>query len=576
MKRMALLFGLFVVCHFCAAQKDDNLWKPFQAKMEQETFVFQGNGYRIKTQSIEIPVYKSRFKRYLDTGMCRDESYYWSLAESLLDCYSKRDITVSREGNLFVYSYTHKAFKDSIPAIRTAYILPVTDYLLSGISFSRLGAVDTAYQRRLADDIWNNGIPSSVLVPLDKDTIYFLGQKIPNPPVPGEKNEWKHVYHTDLKSFSGSHTKFRTNRGYIDCSWDTFLTDEEAEQAKNTFAINRGYVSANLLYEGKDTVVFRGNEIPADKIVAQQRSHDGRYMVTTTYFVKAEHENLPVLIKLHITMNGDSIGSDMPLPSFISENIFQLKNVSPAVAVIKDSIPAADTLFVAKKNRLPVWTYYDKHTRITGLSLGIGEFGKPRNVTTNGVKLDVIGTSLAYSLFPPFLLAPPSLWIDMDNRWRPAEQSILYKNRFCVTNGLSLSVAGSVQDGHIINGIGFGGLATINYRVNGLSIAGLNNGLIYSNGLQVGGLWATARYSNGVLIGVVAVQGHQVRGVQIGVFNFVKEQISGLQVGLINTAVQSSGLQIGLFNRSKKLKGVQIGLWNKSDRRSLPLFNWGR
>lgn len=122
----------------------------------------------------------------------------------------------------------------------------------------------------------------------------------------------------------------------------------------------------------------------------------------------------------------------------------------------------------------------------------------------------------------PFALVPPSEIMELNRRWQIAEPAILYKNRFSITNGISFSVAGSVLDSHIINGIGFGGIVTINYRVNGMSLAGLNNGLTYNNGLQVAGLWATVHQSNGMQIGVLGTMGHHVKGVQIGAFNFAK------------------------------------------------------
>ncbi|MCS3282054.1 hypothetical protein NXV73_04510 [Bacteroides salyersiae] len=116
--------------------------------------------------------------------------------------------------------------------------------------------------------------------------------------------------------------------------------------------------------------------------------------------------------------------------------------------------------------------------------MGIGEINDLRNVTTNGLKLDVIGSSSFLALMLPFALVPPSEIMELNRRWQIAEPAILYKNRFSITNGISFSVAGSVLDSHIINGIGFGGIVTINYRVNGMSLAGLNNGLTYNNGLR--------------------------------------------------------------------------------------------
>ncbi|WP_288722309.1 hypothetical protein [uncultured Bacteroides sp.] len=574
MKKLFLLLALFLMCHLGMAQTNDSIWKPFEAKFTTSGSIFQGNGYRIRTESIEIPPYKSRVVRYLRTQHCKDEDYYWSLAEKLLGCY-KKDITFSKEGDISIYSCVRHNYMDSVPTICTAYIQPVTACLLSGVAFSKQGVADTVYQRQLVDKIWNCDIPHSVYIPNSEDTIYFLRQKIINPQLLLEKNKPVYVYDSELKSFRSNYYKFgRSNDGYIVCSWDSYLTDEAVEQARGNLILDKKKES-KILFEGKDTILFRGCKFTADRIVSQNRSFRGGYEVTTTYLAKVEFENMPVLIHLNQNQHADSIGENMPLPSFIEENIFRLKNRPPAVTVIRDSIPATDTLFVVKKNRFPLWTYYDKNTRITGVSLGIGEINDLRNVTTNGLKLDVIGSSSFLALMLPFALVPPSEIMELNRRWQIAESAILYKNRFSITNGISFSVAGSVLDSHIINGIGFGGIVTINYRVNGMSLAGLNNGLTYNNGLQVAGLWATAHQSNGMQIGVLGTMGHHVKGVQIGAFNFAKKQICGLQTGVFNTATKSNGLQIGLCNFSKKLKGIQIGFWNKSDRRSLPFFNWG-
>lgn len=576
MKRILFLLGCIWLCHFSVAQTDDTVWKPFQAKVENADSVFQGNGYRIITKNFTIPRTKSKIRRFFWTGYCKDEDYYWSLAKSLLGCYEKKKITVSKEGNVPVYSYIKKDYSDSVPVIRTAYIRPVTEYLLSGVAFSKQGEIDSAYQRQLADKIWNNDIPRSIFLPDNNDTIYFPEQKIVNPKISYEKDRYvHHTYRTDLKSFSGGYHKLGGNSEYVYCFWDTFLSEEEMEQTRNNLILDNKK-RYKILFEGKDTAIFRGQEIPVDRIVGQYRSFRGGYEINTNYLVKTKIKDMPVLISLKYGVKADSLGGEMPLPPFIEDNIFRLKNVPPALAVIKDSIPSADTLFIAKKNRLPIWTYYDKNTRITGVSIGAGEIDGLRNVTTNGIKLDVIGPSLILALMPPSFLVPSSVLMDLKERATQMEElPILYKNRFSTTNGISFSVAGSIMDSHIINGIGFGGLLTINYRSNGISIAGLNNGLFYNNGLQIGGIWACARKSNGMQIGVLGVHGDKVRGVQIGAFNFVTERISGFQAGLFNTAVKSSGLQIGLFNRSNKLKGFQIGLWNKSDRRSLPFFNCG-
>ncbi len=89
------------------------------------------------------------------------------------------------------------------------------------------------------------------------------------------------------------------------------------------------------------------------------------------------------------------------------------------------------------------------------------------------------------------------------NRTEEDILAILYKNRFSTTNGISFSIAGSLLDSHIVNGLGFGGLVTTNYRTNGISIAGLSNGTFYSNGLQVGGCWTYTHKLTGLQIGVL-------------------------------------------------------------------------
>ncbi len=109
---------------------------------------------------------------------------------------------------------------------------------------------------------------------------------------------------------------------------------------------------------------------------------------------------MPTLINLEFAT--DSISNEIPLPAFYRREYFQLKHIPHTPPIVEDSIPVSDTIFIAKKNRLPIWTYYIiRITRITGLSLGIGEIDGLRNVTTNGIKLDVIGSSLTLALMPP-------------------------------------------------------------------------------------------------------------------------------------------------------------------------------
>ena len=74
------------------------------------------------------------------------------------------------------------------------------------------------------------------------------------------------------------------------------------------------------------------------------------------------------------------------------ENIMQLKQdnskeIYSKIKIEYDSIPTKDTLYIMKKHRFLLWTYYDKNTVISGVSLGFGQGA--RNVTTNGIKISV-------------------------------------------------------------------------------------------------------------------------------------------------------------------------------------------
>ena len=551
MKRGLLLLSFFLLCHWGMAQTNE-IWMPFQAKASENSIELQGNGYKIETRSLDIQNSKGRKVK---------EKYSWELASSLLGCYTKKQVSISQDGMFSVYSWNYQPYIDSIPNLCTVYVYLVAENLLSAISFSKHGEVDSLFQRRLVDEICTNGISQSVFMPVGNDTICFLGQKIENPRISDDKGrKIMFAYTLGLKSFRNNYRKLAGNYEYLNCSWDSYFSDEEAEKARQDLILNYKKRYKTVLFEGKDTIIFRGEEMLADRIVWQLPTYYyDKYRIRTNYFVKAEITGMPTLINLEFAT--DSISNEIPLPVFIEENIFQLKHIPHTPPIVEDSIPVSDTIFIAKKNRLPIWTYYHKNTRITGLSLGIGEIDGLRNVTTNGIKLDVIGSSLTLALMPPFLLMPPSLMMESRRHRTEEDIAILYKNRFSTTNGISFSIAGSLLDSHIVNGLGFGGLVTTNYRTNGISIAGLSNGTFYSNGLQAGGCWTYTHKLTGLQIGVLGNSGMKVRGVQIGMFNFATDHVHGLQ--------------IGLFNSAKRLKGLQIGLWNKSDRRSFPLFNWG-
>lgn len=257
-----------------------------------------------------------------------------------------------------------------------------------------------------------------------------------------------------------------------------------------------------------------------------------------------------------------------------------------------------DTIWVPRKTKMPVWTYYDHHTIINGLSFGFGELRSKSNVINNGIKIEVPGSSsLLVPVFPLILFSPDISKTEEFNpfagNWISENVDSItfnYKNRIEITNGLSFSAFGSISPANIVNGLQITGFFNSSYKSNGFSVAGfasyqhMSNGIQvsgignftrFNNGLQLGGLWATTSTSNGLLIGTLVVKSDYATGAQIGAYNNVTALVKGLQLGGYNRANEVRGLQIGIYNSAKSLKGIQLGLWNKSNRRSLPFINWG-
>ncbi|NDW18615.1 hypothetical protein D0T53_06760 [Dysgonomonas sp. 216] len=256
-----------------------------------------------------------------------------------------------------------------------------------------------------------------------------------------------------------------------------------------------------------------------------------------------------------------------------------------------------DTLKINKKNKYVLWSYYDNHTRINGVSVGVGQINA-KNVTNNGVKFEVPGSSALFSLItigfvmPPFTFEHRKDWLQFFySDFRDIEVvPVKFKNRIEKTNGLSFSLAGSFAEANIVNGVHFSGIYNRSYKTNGISLSGIanyqyeTNGVQLSglssvqyknNGLQAGSLWSYNQYSNGVNIALLEARSNYVNGVQIGGYNNIKSLINGLQIGAYNTVSVVNGVQIGIYNSTSKLKGIQLGLWNCSEKRKLPIINWG-
>ena len=198
-----------------------------------------------------------------------------------------------------------------------------------------------------------------------------------------------------------------------------------------------------------------------------------------------------------------------------------------------------------RKNIFPLWTFHKQFNKnIHGVSVGLATLNeKPRHLTTNGVKVELIGVGIALPLIPQSL-------VDEDDKIIPND-SLSEK-----INGLNLSAAGSVCRCRVA-GISAGFIGQYNYKVNGISGSYFMNMAQRHNGIQIA-MWTDNYY---------------MRGFQIGAMNNSFNTV-GLQVGGGNYSDKTTGIQIGIYNKSKNLKGLQIGIWNVNQRRKFPFINW--
>jgi hypothetical protein len=188
-----------------------------------------------------------------------------------------------------------------------------------------------------------------------------------------------------------------------------------------------------------------------------------------------------------------------------------------------------------KKTYFPVWTFQQKNTRIYGISVGLWNYARePKNTTTNGIRLSLIGEGIIV----PF--APQSPIAEDDTTFQIAMKGDISER----INGISLAGTGSAGR-YLINGITVGFIGQLNNKVNGISACIFINLAEMHNGIQV------ATHINGAYL---------MNGIQVAVFR--------------NESHIMHGVQIGLYNKSKNTRGLQIGLWNVNERRKFPLINW--
>jgi hypothetical protein len=221
--------------------------------------------------------------------------------------------------------------------------------------------------------------------------------------------------------------------------------------------------------------------------------------------------------------------------------------------IFAQQVSVEDTAYVKQKHRFPLWTYYNKNTIVSGLSLGFGQV-EARNIVTNGIKISVPGIGAMVFMFPNFI----GITSEEDFQ-RGQEYRTVHKNTRETVNGFYIGGCGDFLENTYVNGIDINLIANYYAQSNGISLTGLANYLGINNGLQIARLLNDCGVSNGVQ---VACFSHAIyaKGLQIGGCNIAKNGMKGVQ--------------IGLYNRCKNCSGIQIGLWNKNDKRSLPLVNW--
>jgi hypothetical protein len=218
--------------------------------------------------------------------------------------------------------------------------------------------------------------------------------------------------------------------------------------------------------------------------------------------------------------------------------------------IILNIITLTSVFGQTKRNYFPVGTYHQENANIHGVSVGLWTWrDEPKNVTSNGIKVELIGIGILVALIPRSPIVDDRA--DFDTLMKaPVSERI---------NGMSVSTTGTACDCKV-NGLSLGGYGQINRQINGISITSMFNFTQVLNGLQ---------------FSLVMNETYKMNGVQLGgILSNSAHEMNGVQLGVINTAEDANGVQIGLFNKSERLNGIQIGLWNVNEERKLPFINW--
>lgn len=547
------------------------------ANLDNETYLKSARKIRINSALSSSAIPKNILEKvqdYINYNLQLDE-------DNLIECEGLDVYNFSNDyiWNKLADSYSDDAKQNNILRHNVAYVYRKEgrDYAL--ILFKKEGKVDAAFMNNVASHIKNEGLPENLFDNDDK-SFDFLGERIPltegclysrREVRQGEKLE-KTIFQDVTTSVC----------------WDYYKNAEDVQEKidKTIEQIQKMYES-RLMSNLSDTILFRDSMLQAQRIIFQDtRSPERGYLppsFTSNYFLNTKVEGKNVY--LNVSFRSDT--NVIELPKYVVDNFFKSLTSPLELTSIQDSIPISDTIYIAKKNRFPIWTFHHKNSRINGLSMGGLALLSDKNVTNNGVRIEAVGSGvfvpfvfvMGVSLRPGYILTrfflPAEEFLDRSEEYKYTYE-VLYRNRLNTTNGLQLSALGSILETNTVsNGLSISGLSNMTYKQNGISVVGLHNYAYKSNGLQVGGLVASSVLSNGFQVGL-STQSLKHNGVQIGAYNYAKETFKGVQFGGYNRSGAVNGIQIGIYNNAKFLRGIQIGLWNRNHKRSLPFFNWGK
>jgi hypothetical protein len=211
----------------------------------------------------------------------------------------------------------------------------------------------------------------------------------------------------------------------------------------------------------------------------------------------------------------------------------------------------ACTASAQSKTRFPAWTFNTQETKINGLSVGYFTTERIKNVTTNGMRFELLGWGIFLPLIPNLPISQDDSTFQQYLKTSPTER----------INGFNISPLGTGCSCDV-NGLNVYGMGSIMRKVNGLSAGVFMNAAEIHNGVQVAYYFNFSYKMNGLQAAFINNKNYGVmKGIQLA--------------GLWNEAQEIHGLQIGIYNRAAKMKGVQVGIWNDNGKRKRPILNFG-